>query len=337
MSKWSVAHRLAQMAAVRILDDGGQPTDRRIHIAPLLHAADLRAVAEPADQLFGTYFPPENGNRGGVWLNSTMSPVDQRHTAAHELGHHTFNHALTCDTDLASLSAKPGAMDLTEATAEAFAAWLLMPRAALLRALTVIGATPQHLRPEPVYQVALQLGTSYKGTARHLGVAHIIDGQDATALARAVPGKIKNSLDDPTAPLRAPKADVWDLRRLINADELTVHHGDRIVLPSIAEQAADTLLCGNAAEFIHHGITAIVLTARAAADRADTARSHRVSLPGSENELVIRVEAGPLARKCPRAVPNVANLGEAELNQLLAAQQTGQTVPTTPTEEDACE
>ncbi|WP_103349826.1 ImmA/IrrE family metallo-endopeptidase [Amycolatopsis sp. CA-128772] len=323
MTKWSVAHRLAHMAAMRTLDDAGQPADRRTDVAALIAAANLRALADPeAERLFGLYIPPTHTYPGGIWINAAMPPSTQRHSAAHELGHHVFNHGLTCDTDFASLSATPATSTLTETTAEAFAAWLLMPRAALVRTLRMLNIKPEDLRPEHVYLTGLILGTSYRGTARHLGVARLIEPRAATALARTAPAAIKNRFDDPTAPPRGGNADVWPLQHLAGCGEVTLHHGDRLVLPATADAAAEGLIADDVAQFVHQSFTSIVLSATAPPDRNGAVRRHLLSLPGDDDGLQVSVESGPVRPRAQRAVPNVANVNsEADLDLLLTQQQ----------------
>ncbi|MBN6040067.1 ImmA/IrrE family metallo-endopeptidase [Amycolatopsis sp. 195334CR] len=310
------------MAAVHALNDAGLPGDRRTDLGVLIRHARLKALADSeGERLFGIYFPPGADRPGGIWINAAMSPVTQRHTVAHELGHHAFAHGLSCDTTIASLSGSLATSTLTESLAEAFAAWALMPRAALVRALATLSVVPEHVRPEDVYRVALLLGTTYKGTARQLGVARIIGTGQAAALSRAVPGKIKRTLDDPAAPPRRAETDVWRIDLMAAARELTLHHGDRILLPATADQAAETLLAGDAADFVHQSDNAITLTARASLDRNDIPRRHAVSLPRSDEIISIGVESGPVRAAATEVPRDVTNAGHDDLDRILAEQQ----------------
>jgi hypothetical protein len=324
MTKWSIAHRRAHMVAEHALADAGLAGDTRVDILSLIDSAGLHWHAGAGQRLFGSYLPGDATRRGGIWINATMPPVVQRHTAGHELGHHALEHGLTCDTDASSLAAQSGPMNLTEATAEAFAAWVLMPRRALARARAALGGTGEALTPDQVYLIALQLGTSYRGTARHLGVARLIPTVTATALGKSVLSRIKDRFDDPTAPPRTAHAEVWPLHALAGAGALTLNHGDRIVLPADADAAAETLIAADAADVVHHSHTAITLTVRnLSAEDADVAGGRQLPewidlpLPALGDALRVRVEP-PLLRPPPVQVLDVSAMSPEDLDRELA-------------------
>ncbi|MGC7102750.1 ImmA/IrrE family metallo-endopeptidase [Amycolatopsis lurida] len=324
MTKWSIAHRRAHMVAEHALADAGLAGHTRVDILSLLAAAGLHWHAGPGQRLFGSYLPGDSTRPGGIWINANMPAVVQRHTAGHELGHHALEHGLTCDTDADVLAAQSGPMNLTEATAEAFAAWVLMPRRALARARAVLGNPGEVPTPTQVYLIALQLGTSYRGTARHLGVARLIPAAAATALGKTVLGRIKDRFEDPTAPPRTTHAEVWPLHKLTAASELTFNHGDRIVLPAAADTAAETLIVAGVADILHHSDTAITLTARALPEDAlgtpgdgRLPRWHDLPLPAAEHTLRVRVEP-PLLRPPPVKLLDVSAMSSEELDRELA-------------------
>ncbi|MFD1145666.1 ImmA/IrrE family metallo-endopeptidase [Saccharothrix hoggarensis] len=324
MSKWSVAHRLAQMAAARMRGDAGLDTAARADIPALLRAQGLVVQAEPADRLFGAYMPadPDLGIPGGVWLNGGLTLPGQRHTGAHELGHHALGHGASYDTDIAALAPPGTPLDFGESCAEAFAAWLLMPRAALQCALRAVAVRPGAPTAVEVYRVSLLLGTSYRGTARHLGVAHLIPDQDSGRLQRAVPGRLKDACDDPSAPPRDGRGEVWALADFTAAGDIVVADGDRLVLPAHAVAAADELVDTGHAEHVHHGLHHITLTARTRSttpepDPADGVEIHPDGPDGAGVRLRVQT---PLRRTPPRETPppDVSRLDEAELDRLLA-------------------
>jgi hypothetical protein len=202
---------------------------------------------------------------------------------------------------------------LIESTAEAFAAWLLMPRSALRYAATCIGAHEATLTSEQVYQISLLLGTTFRGTARHLGVARVVDSQRSTALQRTPLARIKNRFDDASAPARESDSDVWQIAGFIRAGTITIADGDRIVLPESADVAAEHLIASASAEFVHHGADSIILTARAR-DSPDTPQY--IDLGNDTPPLRITIEETPVAPP-PRQIPMVADCTPEELDRRL--------------------
>lgn len=308
--KWRAAHRLGQMNAEHARADGGQTSTARTDVIGLLRREGLVVAGQEADRLFGAYFPanPAENSPGGVWLNADMSVPDQRHTAAHELGHHTFQHGRVLDQDIASLS---GGQPLTfdEACAEAFAAWLLMPYVVLESALQRLSSDRLNPTPLEVYQVALALGTTYRGTARHIGVANLVDGQTSQALQRVPPARVKNLCDDPTAPRRPSRANVWRLADFTGWGDVVVAQDDRLVLPGHAYDASEVLLSGGHAAEVQFGET-IVLSALASG--SDEPAELRPS--ASDATLRLRVE-----RPVPPPILDISQLDEVELDHILGS------------------
>lgn len=306
--KWRTAHRLGQMNAEHARADGGQTSAARTDVIGLLRREGLVVAGQKADRLFGAYLPadPAEGTPGGVWLNADMSVSDQRHTAGHELGHHVFRHGPVYDEDIASLSGG-SLLSFTEACAEAFAAWVLMPHAALESALRKLSNDPRHPTPLEIYRVALALGTTYRGTARHIGVADLVDAQTSRDLQRVPPARVKNQCDDPTAPSRPSRTNVWRLMDFTGWGDVVVAEDDRLVLPGYAHTAAEVLLAAGVAAEVQFGAT-IVLTALASGSDEPVEFQ-----PGaSDATLRLRVE-----RPIRPPVLDVSRFDEAELDRLL--------------------
>jgi hypothetical protein len=272
MSRWSVAHSVAHIAAQNARGDAGLAPHGRADVIGLIESCGVQVFGDHADRLFGAYLPPEADRVAGVWLNAGLSVTDQRHTAAHEWGHRELEHGATCDLDIEGVSGNLAgrSRSLEETTAEAFAAWLLMPRAALIAVLLALG-WKRGTAPTPLqcYETSLVLGTSYRGTARHLNTARVVDGTVTTALVRKVPGIIKNALDHPAAPPRYSRSDVWCTAHFARFDDIIVSAGDRLLIdPSDTEAGAvDALLDANRAELVVEAIDAVVLTAVPPRDR----------------------------------------------------------------------
>ncbi|MEU9777011.1 ImmA/IrrE family metallo-endopeptidase [Streptomyces sp. NPDC047968] len=190
---WAVAHRIAGIAAVQAHRDLGIDRSRYVPVHRALKSAPLVGMAQPMPRLFGVYFSPAD-NGPAVLLNATLNTVTQRHTAAHELGHHRLHHRTAADEELnPALRWGDGSWPDEEKTAEAFAAWFLMPRPAVLAGLDRICQGPPAV-PEHVYQLARELGTSYAGTVRHLSNLRLLDGGHARDWARIAPAALRSSL-----------------------------------------------------------------------------------------------------------------------------------------------
>jgi Zn-dependent peptidase ImmA (M78 family) len=215
------------MAAVQAHAELGVDRTRYVDVFAALRADGLIGMAQPMPRLFGVYHSPAD-NGPAVLLNSTLDIVTQRHTAAHELGHHRFEHRSAYDQELdRSTGWGDGSWPQEEKVAEAFAAWFLMPRPAVLAALERIGV-PRPQVPEHAYQVARWLGASYAGVVRHLVRLRLLTRDRCTSWLKVQPAALKSSLSGGAVlPSRAHVHAVG-----AGAHDATVHvdAGDLIVL-----------------------------------------------------------------------------------------------------------
>lgn len=190
---WTVAHRIAGMRAIQAHRDLGIDRTRYVPVHRALGTAGLVGMAQPMPRLFGVYFAePDDGP--AVLLNASLNVITQRHTAAHELGHHLFGHRTAADQDIdPALRWGDGSWPEEEKLAEAFAAWFLMPRPAVLDGLErICGGTPA--APEDTYRLARELGTSYAGTVRHLHHLRVLGPDQARAWSKIAPAVLRSSL-----------------------------------------------------------------------------------------------------------------------------------------------
>jgi Zn-dependent peptidase ImmA (M78 family) len=209
---WRLAHRIASIAAVQAHEELSIDTARApIDVAAAIGRAGVELMYQPLPALFGAYLA--DSCVAGILVNSRMSRAVRRQTAAHELGHHRLGHGTVYDAGAsddtsASLPGAAGA-PAVERTAEAFAAWFLMPRRAVRTVLSALGYAPP-LSAAQVYQIALRLGTSYATTARHLVSLRLATAEQCRGWVAVPPGRIKRQLAgemlDGTAGV-----DVWDL------------------------------------------------------------------------------------------------------------------------------
>ncbi|MFD8440646.1 ImmA/IrrE family metallo-endopeptidase [Streptomyces microflavus] len=190
---WTVAHRIAGIAAAQAHRDLDIDRTRYVPVHQALKRADLVGMAQPMPRLFGVYISPADKGPA-VLLNANLNIVTQRHTAAHELGHHQLRHRSAADDDLSpALRWGNGSWPDEEKTAEAFAAWFLMPRPAVLAGLKRI-CQGQPTSPEHVYLLARKLGTSYTGTLRQMQNLRLLEADRARQWAKISPAALRNSL-----------------------------------------------------------------------------------------------------------------------------------------------
>ncbi|WP_411093528.1 ImmA/IrrE family metallo-endopeptidase [Streptomyces sp. 049-1] len=190
---WAVAHRIAGIAAAQAHRDLGIDRTRYVPVHQALKRAEVIGMAQPMPRLFGVYLSSAD-NGPAVLLNANLNIVTQRHTAAHELGHHQLRHRTAADDDLSpALRWGNGSWPDEEKTAEAFAAWFLMPRPAVLAGLDRI-CQGQPTSPEHVYRLARELGTSYAGTVRHLQNLRLLDADRARQWAKISLAAMRSSL-----------------------------------------------------------------------------------------------------------------------------------------------
>jgi uncharacterized protein DUF955 len=331
MTKWQAAHRIAQIAAQNARGEAGLEHDQRVDIIAMIDAAGVEVFGQHSSRLFGATIPAEGDRPLAIWLNANSTVNGQRHTAAHEWGHRVLNHTATCELEVASFTdvdaagrsatADPqrnAARTLPEVTAEAFAAWLLMPRTALRAALRAVDHSGA-VTPTACYLISLLLGTSYAGTARHLATAHIIERPTSAALARVAPGRVKKDLDVAGAPPRDPRADVWPLAAVCSYGHLVFAEGDRIVVPTASPAA--TL----GERLVEHGLAATVwesfehrvLVARALED--DDRNGVLVDHGG--REVQVRVDRVLRGMSDSSGIPDLSTMSEDEIDAMQQAQE----------------
>ncbi|WP_405940589.1 ImmA/IrrE family metallo-endopeptidase [Streptomyces sp. NBC_00207] len=223
---WDVAHQIAAMSAVKAHRDLGADRNAYIDVYAALFRAGVVGMARPMPRLFGVYASPQD-NGPAVLLNASLDIVAQRHTAAHELGHHLSGHGTALDEELDRARRwGDGSWPDEEKLAEAFAAWFLMPLPAVQAALTRIGIGHPRV-PEHAYRVARWLGTSYAGTVNHLHRLRLVTRAQKAEWLRVKPAAIKANLAGGAAP---GKAHVHVIDTGAHGATVRVDAGDLIVL-----------------------------------------------------------------------------------------------------------
>lgn len=241
---WRQAHRVAQLAAVQAQGDLHVERDRYVDVLAAIRRADIALMFQDMPGHFGVYVSPAT-NGPGILINSGLSVATIRHTAAHELGHHQFGHDNSVDQHLDPWeSQRPGAWSGPEMSAEAFAAWFLMPRQAVLRALQLLG-TDRPRSAEHAYRLATLLGASFRGVCRHLVNMGLVTASAAATWARAGRSRVRKSLAGPYAQAADGEVHVLDM----GMRDLTVHvtTGDLLITTPTVRAAlteADQAIAG---------------------------------------------------------------------------------------------
>lgn len=223
---WQTAHRVAGIAATHLQRDLGLPDGEYVDVMAAMASTDLAVMAQPMPRLFGVYLPPTSERNGGILLNSGLDEATIRHTAAHEWGHHTLGHGRCFGEDLDPLVSSSRVWTAEEKQAEAFAAWFLMPIKAVKRGLARLGIDRPGCAAD-AYQLSLHLGTSLRGTIRHLTNLGLVAPDVARGWTTVPPARLRAQLCGGRGDLPAR---VWDLGAAACGSRLHVHVGDRLLV-----------------------------------------------------------------------------------------------------------
>jgi hypothetical protein len=216
--------------ASQVLHATGAEGGEYVDVFASLTAEKVPCMAQPLDGLAGAYVGPQSAGPA-VMVNSALSEIPIRHTAAHELGHHAFGHESRLDEPAdPELGALGKQLPDEEKLAEAFAAWFLMPRRAVVGAMCRTEIS-RPMSPLDVHQISCWLGTSFAGTARHLVNLRLTDARQAERWTRA--------WHNGGAKLRAAVAQIqgslpgrcWLIRPAADRATLHVLPGDCLVCP----------------------------------------------------------------------------------------------------------
>lgn len=169
------------------------PLDGYVDVISAIRRADIALMFRNMPNHFGTYVSAAT-HGPGILINSGLPMSTIRHTAAHELGHHQLGHGDSVDLSLDLWESQtPGAWTGVEMSAEAFAAWFLMPRPAILRSLQRLG-TARPRSAQDVYRLATLLGASFRGVCRHLVNLGLVSTTTASTWAKVGRARVRTSL-----------------------------------------------------------------------------------------------------------------------------------------------
>jgi hypothetical protein len=221
---------MAMIRASQFLRDTGVEGSDHIDVFAAMAAVKVPCMAQPLDGLAGAYVGPASMGPAAI-VNSDLGEIPMRQTAAHELGHHAFGHESRldehADPDHGTLGTP---LPDEEKLAEAFAAWFLMPRPAVLTAMRRAQVT-RLSNPGDVHQIACWLGTSFAGTARHLANLRLADARQAKEWTREWHNKGSRIRAALVGRQDSPPERVWLIRPAADQAVLHILPGDCLVCP----------------------------------------------------------------------------------------------------------
>lgn len=216
------SHREGMLAAAQTHHDLGINTTEQIDVFSAIDRLGLKLLFRPLDGCAGAYLFARSS--AGVLINSRHPFALQRLTAAHELGHHVFEHGATFDRE--TYESISNRHPREEQLAQAFAAWFLMPPELVDQALMDLGlGQPQS--EDDVYGLSLILGTSYLATCYHLVSLELADWNNVRQWAKVSPKSIKTGVMPSLAEARS---DVWRVDITKELSPIRVKLGDYLIL-----------------------------------------------------------------------------------------------------------
>jgi Zn-dependent peptidase ImmA (M78 family) len=216
MLTWAEAHRLAISLSTRVLTRNPCDISELIAVPEIAEAAGIVVRYAPLPSLAGVYVAGKGDAPPGIMVNTRLPWAKQRYTLAHEVGHHYFQHGSQADVDTDWLVAGAGGSSTSdfEKLAEAFAAWLLMPRRHVDAAIGRLGHHG-HFSPSDVYRLSLLLGASYRATCVHLSTLGRLKWTAVDGLLKVQPKATKKELIG-TRPVAVSTGDVHIVRPALN-------------------------------------------------------------------------------------------------------------------------
>ncbi|MFL6101375.1 MAG: ImmA/IrrE family metallo-endopeptidase [Actinomycetales bacterium] len=237
MITWEQANRRAGVLASELHGELDLELDRPIDVFHAIQRLDLVLAFADLEATSGVYLPARSGGAlAGILVHQGHPLTRQRYTAAHELGHHRFNHGDEVDGDIESMRREHfDTMTDQEKEAEAFAAWFLMPRRVVRAGMKALDLALSG--PGDAYALSTWLGTSYTATVRHLPAIRMLDPAMAGQWAMLRPLDLKAELSGQIA-WGNSRSDVVALADTHNVQTVNVRPGDRMLLQ--LEEAAST-------------------------------------------------------------------------------------------------
>jgi len=229
--------RTAARRAMSFRLANGVPLDSPCDIYQLIPSSrvDLQFVDIPS--LEGMYLDEPESHR--ICVGAHRPVGRQRFTAAHELGHHVFQHGTRIDAIIRNGDAHAGSRN-EELIADTFARYILMPSRAVQTAFRLRNVNPSHPDPASTYSAACWLGVGYETLLSQMECSlKILASADRKCLSKTGPKAIKAELYG-----GAVAVDVWPLDELWAGMRLHCQIGDVILglQPVSSTPVSDCLL-----------------------------------------------------------------------------------------------
>lgn len=196
---------------------------------------ELRFKAAPS--LEGLYVrgEPSAGTTSIIIVSALRPAGRQRNTCAHELGHHVFGHGSSIDEVVEDGTSRR--FEPNELVANAFAAFLTMPKLGILKGFTDRDTRPEQASPTTVYAVASQFGVGFTTLVNHLWLTlGAMSADRAARLLKVRPKRMREELLGAAVP---GELVLFDQHWRGRAIDLAL--GDHVIVPPGAAVEADTL------------------------------------------------------------------------------------------------
>lgn len=115
----------------------------------------LKVVFVDATSFEGVYSPTSPST---IMIGAERPSGRKRFTCSHEIGHHVFGHGFMVD-ELGDENS--GSLSPEEILAQRFASALLMPKIAVMSAMSVRNLTLENLKAEDIFRLSLVFGVGY--------------------------------------------------------------------------------------------------------------------------------------------------------------------------------
>lgn len=212
----------AQIVRVRCKVKHGAAIDP-ISVAETL-GCEVRFMALPS--LEGLYSPTP---RPVIVLGSERPAGRRAYTCAHEIGHNEFKHGTRIDEFVNGSTLET--YDPDEFIANMFAAFLLMPKSIIQKALKERQIQPQRIEPMQIFRMASHLNVGYGALINHTTwTLNLLGKQQCKNLLRTQPKELKTMFGG------SPQGEViivdglWQDRTVdLEIGDILVLHGDAVL------------------------------------------------------------------------------------------------------------
>jgi Zn-dependent peptidase ImmA (M78 family)/predicted secreted protein len=169
----------------------GTQLTSRVDIFDVIEDERIWLLFRRLGNLYGLY--KRYGDAPGIMINAQHPLSLQRYTAAHEYGHHVLGHSASADEE-ERIERWP--RDPREVAAQAFAGEFLMPLQLVNYTLRTMGLSGRYLplTALQVYQLALDLGVSYRAAVTQLVGQHKLTKAAGQRLRAESPLALKTRL-----------------------------------------------------------------------------------------------------------------------------------------------